>query len=315
MVGSGDGSCDLLNKEIETMKTTRFTLLAALAALTIILPACGGPLEADLGDDADSTNTGPKPDTSETAPPACNTATSDCDGDGRIGSADCAPFDAWVYKDAGEICDSKDNDCDGTIDENCPSGSQPVTPANVDDDKDGYPNGPADCGPNDESVNPGKTEVCGNGKDDDCNPNTSDTCQPAPTVSDGTTLSCTFTYPNAAPRTLSVQVYDHKSDLGQWWEAGKSVSDNDKDLALSLTNVQSDVCGFRFSVAEGSPPSNWLCMGNGSSAALDPNVSVSCTFASKTATKSNLKIWSHPGGISYGCSAVWQVNSHTDCSF
>jgi hypothetical protein len=283
---------------------------AAFAALTFNLVACGGPLEANLDGDDAGTADASSADSNQT----CNINLQDCDGDGRIGTADCAPYDAASYAGATEMCDAKDNDCDGQIDEGCPSGGQSTTPANTDSDGDGYPDGPADCAPTDPTVNPGKTEVCGNGKDDDCNSNTLDTCtMPVPTL-DGTTLTCTFTYPNAAPRTLSVQVYDHKSDLGGWWEAGKSVTDNDKDLALSLAHVEPDVCGFRFSVAEGSPPASWLCMGNGTTAALDSNVGVSCTFAGKSATKINLKIWSHPGGVAYGCSAVWQVNSHPDCN-
>ncbi|NOZ81032.1 MAG: hypothetical protein GXP63_05140, partial [DPANN group archaeon] len=65
--------------------------------------------------------------------------------------------------------DEKDNDCDGYTDmkdSNCQS--------TCDTDKDGYneytwcgsPSG--DCKDSDNSVNPGETEICGNGKDDDC---------------------------------------------------------------------------------------------------------------------------------------------------
>ncbi len=40
---------------------------------------------------------------------------------------DCSPEDANVFAGAPELCDVKDNDCDGTVDEDCPFGSLTVT--------------------------------------------------------------------------------------------------------------------------------------------------------------------------------------------
>jgi hypothetical protein len=303
------------------MKTMNHTLAIVATFVLTLVVSCGGPLEADLGPDVTVVSPSGTPDAGyetsvETS--ACNPTSSDCDGDGRLGTSDCMPFDATVYGGAVEVCgNGKDDDCDVQIDEGC---GQPTLPTgqSIDADKDGSwtLTDQPDCDDNDPAVKPGATEAC-DGKDNDCDGQKDEGCTAAPPTPrpDGTTLTCTFIYPNVAPRTLSVQVYDHKSDLGGWWEAGKSVSDNDKDLVLSLAHVQPDVCGFRFSVSEGNPPSSWLCMGNGTTAALDPNVGVSCTFADKTAAKANLKVWSHPSGVASGCSAVWQVNSHPDCSF
>jgi hypothetical protein len=78
---------------------------------------------------------------------------------------DCDDTDATIFPGAEEACDNdKDDDCDGSTDEGCTSC--------VDADGDGYGEGAdcdgTDCNDNDPAVNPGATEICGNGKDDDC---------------------------------------------------------------------------------------------------------------------------------------------------
>jgi len=50
----------------------------------------------------------------------------DVDGDGQnsteVGGTDCNDNDDTIYQGAPELCDDKDNDCDGTVDEGCGGG-------------------------------------------------------------------------------------------------------------------------------------------------------------------------------------------------
>ena len=95
-------------------------------------------------------------------------------------NTDCDDTDNTVYPTASEICDGKDNDCDGMTDENG------LTEFFADADNDGYgdptnsqftctqPAGyvldNTDCDDTDTNVNPGAAEVC-NGIDDNCDGN------------------------------------------------------------------------------------------------------------------------------------------------
>ena len=84
----------------------------------------------------------------------------DADGDGYSPSAgDCNDSDASVHPGAPELCDGKDNDCDG---------STPINEA--DDDYDGSRVCDGDCDDNDERTRPGIPEYCdGDEKDNNCN--------------------------------------------------------------------------------------------------------------------------------------------------
>jgi len=119
-----------------------------------------------------------------------------CSPSGMYGvtiGGDCDDGDSTVYPGATEVCDGKDNDCDGTVDEEGASG---CTTYYIDKDNDGYgwmgdsgkclcsPSGMYtatnnnDCDDMDCNVNPGAEEVCGDGIDNDCDGIVDEGCCP-----------------------------------------------------------------------------------------------------------------------------------------
>jgi cysteine-rich repeat protein len=87
----------------------------------------------------------------------------DCDGDNfcrcegeSCGNIDCNDADNQIYPGAFEICDGKDNDCDGVIPNN-----------EIDDDSDGMTECEGDCNDADSTIYAGAEEFC-DGKDNDC---------------------------------------------------------------------------------------------------------------------------------------------------
>ncbi len=119
----------------------------------------------------------------------------DDDGDGSYDPADCEPLNPAVHPGATEICNGKDDDCDGEVDEPDSVGCVPVFP-DVDGDSYGEEEGEAclcaleppytsffggDCDDSDKLVNPSMKEVC-NGKDDNCDGTTDPGCAPTGTV-------------------------------------------------------------------------------------------------------------------------------------
>jgi hypothetical protein len=90
----------------------------------------------------------------------CVGVDTDADKDGVKAGVDCDDHDPAVHPGAAELCNGKDDNCDGTIDEG------------FDADNDGTPScaigtKPADCDDHDPAIHPGAAEVC-NDKDDNC---------------------------------------------------------------------------------------------------------------------------------------------------
>ena len=124
----------------------RTVWLTALAALTV------GCTDKDEGE-ASSTGT-------TTIPVTGN----DADSDGYTSDVDCDDTNAAIYPGASEICNDKDDDCDGDIDEDV---LEPITWA-ADADEDGFTDATdtvASCTPPDGYTTPSEDSDC-----DDTNP-------------------------------------------------------------------------------------------------------------------------------------------------
>ena len=103
----------------------------------------------------------------------------DQDGDGYTSYTDCNDNDPSIHPGATEICDGRDNDCNGAVDDNalCPNG-QCIAGQCVefDNDGDGYTVSEGDCNDNDAYIYPGATEICGDGIDQDCDGEVDEGC-------------------------------------------------------------------------------------------------------------------------------------------
>ena len=105
----------------------------------------------------------------------------DIDGDGFFRNEECDDNDAASHPGGIEVCDGKDNDCDGHYDEDAKNATLVYPDADGDgfapDDakgmlvcekKKGVTTVVGDCDDGDAEVNPDAEEKCGDGIDNDC---------------------------------------------------------------------------------------------------------------------------------------------------
>jgi hypothetical protein len=130
----------------------RWCLPTALAVVLLLCPACPEEVVqlSPPGDDDDDDTTSAGDDD--------DSAPADADGDGyTVADGDCDDTDANVHPGAEEICDGKDNDCNGQMPED-----------DIDQDGDGYPPCSGDCDDEDPLVSPGVAEIPYDGIDNNC---------------------------------------------------------------------------------------------------------------------------------------------------
>ena len=157
--------------------TTCASGVAGCTAPTPTAETCNG-----LDDDCDGVTDEGQPDLDKDGQADC--VDPDIDGDGTPNAADCGPLDLAVSPSATEVCNGKDDDCDGETDE---AGASGCVVRYVDADKDGFGAGTTaaagsclckatgdwtatlsgDCADDNKAVFPGAKEQC-NDVDDDC---------------------------------------------------------------------------------------------------------------------------------------------------
>ncbi len=108
---------------------------------------------------------------------------------------DCDDRDDDIYPGADEYCNTEDDDCDGDIDEDDAidaetwyadidgdSYGDSTATSDACDQPSGYVSDDTDCDDTESAVNPGETEVCGDGLDNDCDEEIGSDCGPYGTV-------------------------------------------------------------------------------------------------------------------------------------
>ncbi|MBT9557487.1 MAG: thrombospondin type 3 repeat-containing protein [Myxococcales bacterium] len=121
----------------------------------------------------------------------------DVDGDGDPNVTDCAPTDPAIGKNATELCNAKDDDCDLAVDEGFPDLDQDTLADCVDDDDDAdqVPDTTDNCPvtantSQTDSDGDGKGDACEDDLDGDADPDITDCAPNDPTIRHGATEAC-----------------------------------------------------------------------------------------------------------------------------
>jgi hypothetical protein len=216
----------------------------------------------------------------------------DADSDGFFSYEDCDDHDATVYAGAPELCDGRDNNCDGSIDENLP-----VFTYYVDNDGDGFgsdvmattvcqtaaPVGfvanSLDCDDTDATVNPDAVELCDD-KDNNCNGAIDDNLTQFTYYVDadgdgfGSDISATTTCQSAAP----VGFVDNKLDCD---DADASINPN----AVELCDNKDNNCNG--SIDDNLPVFTYYVDADGDGFGSDVSVVTTCQTATPVGFVSN----------------------------
>jgi hypothetical protein len=159
------------------MYSKQFSFLAVLFGITLFVWSCGVTSETDedggCSDGADNDSdgdydcydsdcsghldcTGGDDDDSSTGDDDDDTSPTDLDGDGFEFPEDCDDGNPWVNPDAPEVCNDRDDNCNGLVDDGI-----------ADADGDSF-NQCDDCDDSNAAINPDAEEIC-DGEDSDCN--------------------------------------------------------------------------------------------------------------------------------------------------
>lgn len=214
------------------------------------------------------------------------TSTTNAAPSGYVSNAgDCNDSSAAVSPADTEVASNGvDDDCDGSVDENTTwyrdsdgdgygNASSTTTSATQ---PSGYVSNSTDCDDADGNVNPGETEVTGNGKNDDCESTTSDTASSSTCASTDSLVTGSFTAPAGATIvTISGMAEGTGTLAGEFaWTtladgtpAGMDITVSSNVVSFAYATCSADAAAWKLSVYYTmSGADHWDCEGTSGTA-------------------------------------------------